>query len=153
MKKSMLGIIVLVLVIIGAGIFVLKKPANKSSTAASTTSNNTTTATNSASTNTNPSKDITNDQAHSAATITYTDGGFSPSSSTIKSGGQLTVKNDSSDLLQFDSDPHPNHTDDTELNIGIIQPGSSKTITVNKSGEHGYHNHLNPSQIGSLTVE
>ena len=52
--------------------------------------------------------------------------------------------------MQFDSDPHPVHTDDTELNVGHVEPGGSMTFTVNKTGTHGYHNHLNPGDTGTI---
>ena len=87
------------------------------------------------------------------STITYTDDGFSPDSQSVKAGSKVTVKNDSSIALQFDSDPHPQHTDNPELNIGNIDPGESETITVTTTGSHGYHNHLNAADTGILTVE
>ena len=89
-----------------------------------------------------------------ASTITFSDSGFSPSTITVKSGSTVTVKNSSaSTSLDFDSDPHPVHTDNPELNIGSIAPGSSKSFTVTKTGSWGYHNHLNPSQRGTLVVQ
>lgn len=91
------------------------------------------------------------DQA--AAVITYSDSGFSPSVVTVKSGSKITIKNVSSSAMQFDSDPHPIHTDDPELNEGVIEPGKSGTITVNVKGTHGYHNHLNPDQTGTIVVQ
>src|SRR5688500_10862335 len=42
----------------------------------------------------------------SAATITFTDDGFSPSTLTVKSGDTIAVKNDSSSSLEFESNPH-----------------------------------------------
>ncbi len=49
--------------------------------------------------------------------------------------------------------PHPIHTDDPDLNVGTVKPGESMTFTVTKTGEYGYHNHLNPSDKGRITVE
>lgn len=88
-----------------------------------------------------------------AATITYTDSGFSPQTVTVKAGDKILIKNGSSAPMEFDSDPHPIHTDDPELNEGVIEPGASATITVNVKGTHGYHNHLDPSQTGTIIVE
>lgn len=87
-----------------------------------------------------------------AATITYNGDGFSSSADSIKVGDKVRVVNDSDQSLQFDSDPHPRHTDNTELNIGEIDPGSSKVFTIDKAGTWGYHNHLSSSQRGSITV-
>lgn len=86
-------------------------------------------------------------------TITYTNGGFSQSTITVKAGSAVTIKNDSSRVLQFDSDPHPQHTDNPELNIGNVAPGQSKSFTVTKTGTHGFHNHANASHNGLLVVE
>jgi plastocyanin len=91
--------------------------------------------------------------AQTAGTITYSNSSFSPASLTVKAGSKVTIKNDSSNDLQFDSDPHPQHTEDPELNVGIIGAGQSATITVTKTGNHGYHNHLNSGDTGTLIVE
>jgi plastocyanin len=87
-----------------------------------------------------------------AATITYDGNGFSASTDTIKAGDKVRVVNDSDQPLDFDSDPHPRHTDNTELNVGDIEPGSSQVFTIDKAGTWGYHNHLSASQNGSITV-
>lgn len=88
-----------------------------------------------------------------ASTITYTNDGFSPASLTVKAGTAVTVNNDSSQLLQFDSNPHPDHTDNPELNVGTVSPGKTKTVTVTVTGSHGYHNHLNTGDTGTLVVQ
>lgn len=89
----------------------------------------------------------------SGAVITYSDGGFSPSSITVKSGDTITLKNTSSQAMQFDSDPHPIHTNDPELNVGEVGPGKTATVKAITKGTHGYHNHLNPGQTGTIVVE
>jgi len=88
-----------------------------------------------------------------AATITYSASGFTPSSTTVKSGDTVAVKNTSSQELQMDSGPHPAHTDDTDLNIGAVPIGQTVTFTVTKKGTFSYHNHLNPSDEGSITIQ
>lgn len=88
-----------------------------------------------------------------AATITYTDSGYAPETITVKSGQTIAIKNESSTQTQFDSDPHPIHTTNAELNVEIIEPGEVKTFTVTKTGTFGYHNHLNPSQTGTIIIE
>jgi len=85
-------------------------------------------------------------------TITYDGNGFSVSPSKVKAGGTVKVVNNSQSDMNFDSDPHPVHTDEPELNVGEVAPGQSKTFTVTKTGTWGFHNHLDPSQHGSLTV-
>jgi plastocyanin len=88
-----------------------------------------------------------------AATITYSDSGYSPSTITVKSGDTIAIKNTSSSEMQFDSDPHPVHTDDEELNAGPVAPGQTITFTVTTTGTYGYHNHLNPSDSGTIVIK
>ena len=71
------------------------------------------------------------------ATITYTDSGYSPETTTVKTGQTIAIKNDSETQMQFDSDPHPIHTTNQELNVEIVEPGEVKTFTVTKTGTFG----------------
>jgi plastocyanin len=148
MRNTIIGAIVLIIVVAGAGALVLRNNKNSSSS-----SSNSTHSTTSKTSNNQSTDETSNSPAAEAVTITYSDNGFSPSTVIVKSGGKVTVKNTSSELVQFDSDPHPVHTDDTELNIGTVQPGDSQTITVTTTGSHGYHNHLNPSMTGTIVVK
>lgn len=88
-----------------------------------------------------------------AATVTYTKNGFEPNEITIKSGEKIKIFNDSGSQLEFSSDPHPTHTINPELNAGDTENGQSTTITLNKTGKWGFHNHYNPSDHGFVTVE
>ncbi|MBU6389826.1 cupredoxin domain-containing protein [Patescibacteria group bacterium] len=85
-------------------------------------------------------------------TITYTGNDFTPGVLTITSGSTVTIKNVSTDDLQLDSNPHPIHTDDTDLNVGAVPPGQSRSFTVIKKGTFHYHNHLNPVQTGEIVI-
>lgn len=88
-----------------------------------------------------------------AVTITYDGNSFSSTADTMKAGETVKVINSSNKALDFDSDPHPAHTDNRELNLGDIAPGESRTFVIDKTGTWGYHNHLDASQNGSITVE
>lgn len=90
---------------------------------------------------------------NAADTITYSDNGFSPAQLNVSAGTTVTVKNTTSGDVEMDSDPHPVHTDDTDLNVGLVAAGQSKTFTVTKKGTFGYHNHLDPSQQAKITIE
>jgi len=99
-----------------------------------------------------------NEQKSTSATqssgiIAYTDSGFSPAEVKVKVGETVTLKNDSSSSVQVNSAPHPQHTQFPELNLGAIAPGESKTVTFTTAGTKKYHNHLNPSQNGTIVVE
>jgi plastocyanin len=100
-----------------------------------------------------PSPTISASQTASAATITYGKNGFSPATTTVKSGDSVTFANNSSEDIQVDSDPHPVHTDDTDLNVGMISPGQSQTVVLTKKGTFGFHNHLDPSDTASITIQ
>lgn len=90
-------------------------------------------------------------------TITATGSGFEPATVTVKSGEAITWVNKSTQTVSIGSDNHPTHTLDPDLTGGqyVIElaPGESKTVSVNVKGTHGYHNHLEPSQKGTIVVE
>lgn len=101
-----------------------------------------------------PSNSSTSDSNKSAtATITFSSNGFSPSSVTVKSGDTVAIKNTSSDNLEFDSNPHPVHTDNQELNVGSVAPGQTMTFTVTTKGTYHYHDHLDANKGGTIVVE
>lgn len=131
-------------IIIGAGIFGLTRNSSNSN---NSNSSNTSGATTQPSTTSPPANRQT-----SAATITYDGNGFSPAALTVNSGTTVTIKNTSNQELQMDSNPHPIHTDDTDLNVGLVGPGGSQTFTVTKTGTFGYHNHLDPTQTGTIII-
>jgi len=134
-KKNIIGIVILVVVVVGGALWWMQNghPAAQQSS--------------------NSSAPSAGDVSQAAATITYSDSGYSPSTITVKSGDTVALKNTSSQSVQFDSDPHPVHTDDPELNVGELSPGQSATFKVITKGTHGYHNHLNPAQKGTIVVQ
>ena len=85
--------------------------------------------------------------------ITFDGSTFSPAVLTVRTGTTVTIKNTSSADVQMDSNPHPIHTDDTDLNVGLVSPGQSQTFMVVKKGSFGYHDHLDPSIQGTITIE
>ena len=127
---------------------------NNSNKNQNTTSDQSVTKTNDTSTQSEvpQSSSDNTEQAQSNVTITFNNG-FSPSRVTVASGGTVTVKNDSNREIQFDSDPHPSHTGNTELNLGTVEAGESKTFNVNRTGSFGYHNHLDSSETGTIVVQ
>lgn len=89
----------------------------------------------------------------SQGTITLTASGFSPATLTIKKSVTVTWINQSGQDATVDSDPHPLHTDYPPLNLGTFSDGQVLLLTFPKSGTYGYHNHLNPSERGTIIVE
>ena len=88
-----------------------------------------------------------------AATITYTNSGFSPASVTVPAGSTVRVVNESDEAIAPSSDSHPEHTDNPEINFGDIPAGSSGTIVVSEKGTWGYHNHFKDDHKGTIVVE
>lgn len=85
-------------------------------------------------------------------TITFTDDGFEPSELTVKKGTVIAIKNESSRSVQFSSDDHPAHRDNTEMNMNSLAPGESSSYTATAVGEWGYHDHIDESKTGTITV-
>ena len=99
------------------------------------------------------------------ATVTYDGSTFTPSDVTVAQGGTVTFT-DTSGQMWVASDPHPVHSGydgtsrSTHCAAGYSGPapfdecnsGSSYTFTFNKTGTWGYHDHLNDSAHGTVTV-
>lgn len=91
----------------------------------------------------------------SAATnlVTITKSGFSPKDLTIRLSETVTWMNSDTIDHTVNSAPHPTHTLYTPLNLDTIKPGEKKSLTFPKAGTYKYHDHLNPSLTGSVTVQ
>lgn len=85
--------------------------------------------------------------------VFLTPSGFLPSDLTIKAGANVTWTNQSEGTGNVSSAPHPAHTDYPALNLGNFGTGQSVSLTFNTPGTYKYHNHLNPTQFGSVTVQ
>ncbi|HEY4694681.1 MAG TPA: hypothetical protein VIH52_01835 [Candidatus Nanoarchaeia archaeon] len=87
-----------------------------------------------------------------SALITFNGDGFSPSYVAISAGGTLSVRNASGNSLAFQSDPHPTHDCNPELNLGNVYPGQTVSVTLTAVKACGVHNHFNPTQTATVTV-
>jgi len=85
--------------------------------------------------------------------VKITADGFSPKSITVKSGESITWENTDSANHTVDPDKHPTHLLYPFLNLGQIPPGEKKSVTPPGPGTFTYHDHLNPSLLGSITVQ
>lgn len=160
-RTLLIGLVAIIIIGGGFAAFSMSRDdtTDTSTTSRSTTPNTTSNSPSPASSNAQNNEeesldDDVNDASSTTTTISYSDNGFSPSSVTVKSGDSVQIKNTStSDELQFYSDPHPQHTNNDELNVGTVMPGETKTFNVSEKGTFGYHNHLDASQKGSITVQ
>lgn len=85
--------------------------------------------------------------------VEYTDNGFAKTSYTVAKGGTVKVVNDSSNDMEFSSDDHPTHLENSELNQGTLASGESQEFNVDTTGTWGIHDHLNSSHTTTLIVE
>lgn len=85
--------------------------------------------------------------------VTLTQNGWSPATLTIKVGQTVTWINKSGQVATVNSNPHPTHTDYPPLNLGSFSNGSSLSLVFPKAGTYGYHNHLSPSETGTIIVQ
>jgi plastocyanin len=144
-KKATIWVIILLILVAagGAWVYFATKPSETANNAKTDTTKNT-------EENSPPVNNETGQET--AATITATNDGFTPNTVTVKKGQSIKVVNDSSSPIEFSSADHPTHLQDPELNMTVLQPGESGTITVTNVGTHGYHDHLSPSRTGKIVV-
>jgi plastocyanin len=149
-KKATIGIIAAIcIILLGAWAYMMAQPATERAAQTPAVDSNQTTAETSA-----PAEEGTQPTAEtsSAATITYTDDGFTPSTLTVKKNSVITVTNKSSKNVMFSSADHPTHQEQPELNMKTLKPGESGTITITKAGIWGYHDHIDETMTGTITV-
>lgn len=85
--------------------------------------------------------------------VTINSDGFAPKNITIKLGDTITWTNADTKNHNISSDNHPTHLLYPFLNLGMIKPGESKSLTPAKGGTFTYHDHLNSSLTGVVTVQ
>lgn len=87
------------------------------------------------------------------ANITLRDSGFVPKDITVKAGTRVIWINKSGKAATVSSDDHPTHRLYPFLNLGEFENNSSVQAVAEKAGKYSYHNHLNASETGTVTVE
>lgn len=135
------------LLVVGLGLLVWALRSRQANAPASSTTNST-----QSSNQEEPSTDAKTDSEAETATIVFTNDGFTPNTLTVKAGTVVTVKNESSNKVQFSSDDHPTHREDPEINMKTLAPGESGTFTPTKIGTQGFHDHIDDSKVGTLIV-
>lgn len=86
--------------------------------------------------------------------ITYTADGFAPAVLNIAVGDIVTFANKSRAAFWPASNEHPIHTAYSEFDAKMeISAGQTYEFTFMKSGEWGYHDHLNPKMMGVIIVK
>lgn len=85
--------------------------------------------------------------------VVLTTNGFTPNNLIIKAGTEVKWVNNSGAIATVHSDPHPQHTDYSSLNLGNFPDAGTLAFTFNEPGTYNYHNHLNPGQRGTILVQ
>ncbi len=86
-------------------------------------------------------------------TIKMTAAGFEPANVTIKKGDTVVFLNNDSKPHWPASAPHPTHTALPGFDsLKAVAAGASYSYTFTQTGSWGYHDHLNASQFGKVTV-
>lgn len=100
-----------------------------------------------------PAAYTTPKQLTTSVEVAMTASGFSPNNITVKSGTIVVFKNTDSSGHWPASNPHPIHSDLSEFDSKQPVPaGGSYSFTFTKVGTWGYHDHLNASHRGTVTV-
>jgi len=83
-------------------------------------------------------------------TFTLTSSGVSPKELTVPLGTRVLFVNNDSRRHDMASDPHPEHTDCTGINRGVLATGQSyETDNLVTAKTCGFHDHDNPPPAGS----
>jgi len=85
--------------------------------------------------------------------VKITASGFSAKAVTIKAGETVTWENDDTAAHAVNSAPHPTHTAYPPLNLGNVASGAKVSLKFPTAGTYKYHDHLNPTLFGSVTVK
>lgn len=98
------------------------------------------------------------------AIVTYDGVSFSPSAVTIKKGGTVAWNNEGTREMWIASAQHPNHTmysgtsrighcpDTSKTAFDQCAGGNNYTFMFDKVGTWNFHDHLNATVFGSVTV-
>src|SRR4029453_2304011 len=94
--------------------------------------------------NTGPSTGSTCTASSTSTTITISNNAVCPQNITVPRGTQVTFMNSDSRTHEMTSDPHPEHSDCTEINaVGNLVPGQSRqTSNLVIARRCGFHDHI-----------
>ncbi|HEV7121241.1 MAG TPA: cupredoxin domain-containing protein [Candidatus Paceibacterota bacterium] len=167
-NNAIIAIVIIVILVIGGYfLFAHKASAPTTSPTASTSVTTDTAATSSA--GTNASAAAANATASTPTVVTYTDSGFSPRTFAVKLGTTVRFVNNSSHGMWVAVGNHPTHTlydgttETSHCSNGTdttgtfdeckaVDPGTVYSFTFDKAGTFPFHNHVQSSDTGTITV-
>lgn len=143
-KNTTIGLVALVLVVLAGWYFLTSQKGQAPSPSPQASPAQTSPATESA----RPADEMDQNVVKISTT------GFSPQNITIKTGESVTWVNEDNESHQVNSAVHPTHQVYPPLNsVGLLKAGEKKSLNFPDAGSYKYHDHLNPSLTGSVTVE
>lgn len=161
MNRNLLGAIIVIVVVVGA-IFLFNNNAgapadetnNESQTVTPTPSPNTSTEPQPTPTQTPNQTPPPASTAPKTVEISMTDSGYTPSQVTINKGDTVKFTNNGTKPNWPASAPHPTHTDYPAFDpLKGIAVGDSWSFTFDQTGRWPFHDHLNPTRYGAVTVQ
>jgi plastocyanin len=107
---------------------------------------------------TGPSTGSTCTASSTSTTITISNNAVCPQNITVPRGTQVTFVNSDSRTHEMTSDPHPEHSDCTEINaVGNLVPGQRReTSNLVVAKRCGFHDHIAfdvKALQGSITIQ
>lgn len=129
LQNRNIAIAVILLIVIGAAVFLLPKKAN------------------------NVGQPQVLKEVPKMHNVSLTDDGFVPSEITVNAGEAVVWTNNTKEDASLNSDDHPTHKKYPLLNRGTFAPGGTVQVIFNEQGTHTYHDHFNPSKQGSVIVK
>ncbi len=140
MQKKFIIVVGAVLILVLTGLFLLIKPGGKTKQEAIPTQT---------------PKEIGSEESplSEEALIILGQNDFAPKTLTIKTEQKVIWKNESGEAATVNSSAHPTHRDYPPLNLGNFSDGQTLELIFDTPGTYHYHNHLNPSQTGTIIVQ
>ena len=153
-RNLLVAIGVVILIGLAGGFFYLQNNSNPKypppSPVSETTPSPTASPTESPKDSASPSGEVMMEEP---AEVNVIQNGFDPQTINIQKGAKVTWTNNSGVPANVSSAPHPTHTLWPFLNLGTFSDGQSISVVFDTAGTYTYHNHLNPSQKGSVIVK
>lgn len=134
----------------------LASNSNSAQNVNSEAQSNTNTANTNTPANTNTTEEPTTPDGNDVAVfeVVYDGKAYAPSQMTIKNGDVVIFKNESDEDFWPASGPHPTHTVYPEFDPRKpVAAGQTWKFKFTRVGSWSYHDHLNPSAFGKITVE
>jgi len=148
MKNKTLLALVGILLLGLAGFYLYKSQFNKVASSPSQTYQTD-------ATNTSPKATLnaTSEREPGQVTVEIMSSGFEPPTVNIKADTKVVWENKSGKTVSINSADHPTHLAYPPLNLGIVKDGESVSFVFDAVGTYKYHDHLNPSWVGTVVVE